>query len=240
MPEKPKTSHRDSALVSILGRMADHLQKQDQMLEDVIKSQLESIKATETAEVNRKTLQFEADATLEKLHESVSRYRSDMLSLVNEQDHINKNLNSLNNLINKTNYVSENANQQIAVLGERISILENTVNGHNTHSLEQAEIIPKTIADSNRNLTMLHIETEKNLEKLHQETQRQLEKLQQETVRRLLVLEDVESALETLLIRTEPPEKKPFWVIRLYRRISVYFRSRLPRRFRRKRPRRKG
>jgi len=220
--------------------MADHLQKQDQILEDVIKRQLESIKATETAEVNRKTLQFEADATLEKLHESISRYRSDMLSLVNEQDHINKNIDSLNNLINKTNYALETANHQLTVLEKRIKIQENTANGHYTHSLEQAEAMPKAVADSTRSITMLHIETEKNLEKLHQETQRQLEKLQQETARRLLVLDDVESALKTLLIRTEPPEKKSFWVIRLYRRISVYFRSRLSRLFRRKRFGRKG
>jgi len=212
--------------------MAEHLQKQDQVLEDVIKHQLESIRVVEAAEANRRTLQIEADAALGKLHESVSRYRSDMLSLVNEQDHINKNMNSLNNLINKTTYTLENANHLLAGLEERIKTQENTVSGHYTHSLEQAEIIPKVVADSTRSITMLHVETEKNLKKLHQETQRQLEKLQQETARRLLVLDDVESAIKTLLIRTEPPEKKSFWLTRLYRRIGIFLHAKLSRIFR--------
>ena len=67
-----------------------------------------------------------------------------------------------------------------------------------------------------------------------------LEKLQQDTARRLLVLGDIESALQTLLIRTEPPEKKPFWFIRLLRRAGLFCRKKLPRLLTVKWPRRKG
>ena len=239
MAEKASLTRRDSALVSILGRMSEQLQKQDQILDDIVKSQLELSKALETKELSAGSRVSEVDTALKKMHDSFSRYRSDMLSLVNEQDHMNKNMVSFNTLLNKATYAMEKANQMIAALDERVRNQEKSVSEHYTHSLKQAEILPKEIADSYRSVAKLHMDTEKNLGRMHHETQRQLEKLQQETTRRLLVLGDIESAVQTLLIRTEPPEKKTFWLIRLFRRAGVFLRGRLSRLSRVKRPQRK-
>lgn len=238
MSEKPKASNRESALISILERMVDQLRNQDRMLEDVVKRQLELAKTIENAENYRRARQIGPDAAIEKLQESFSRYRSDMLSLVNEQDHMNKNMVDLINLVNKATYSMEIANQKLAVLEERVKIQEKAVSEHYTHSIKQAEIIPQAVTDSTRSITKLHMDTEKNLGKMHHETQRQLEKLQQETTRRLLVLGDIESALKTLLVRTEPPVKKPFWIIGFLRRVGRFCRSKLSRMFGRKRSKR--
>jgi len=234
--DKSITSRRESALVNILGRIADQLEKHDAALENISAHQLTLTKAIEAADFNWKARQIESDAEIGKLRESISRYRSDMLSLVNEQDHINKSMVCMNNLINKTTYSLEQANQALTGLEGRIKVQEKAVNEHFTHSIKQSEILPKVISDSTRGITKLHMDTEKHLGKMHQETQRQLEKLQQETTRRLLVLGDVESALQTLLIRTEPPEKKPFWFVRLFRKVSIFFRTKLSHITRKQRP----
>ena len=229
MVDEAKILHRESTLVNILGRMADQLQRQDQMLEDIAKRQIELAKVVESNELHQDTRQTKAETAIGKLQESFTRYRSDMLSLVNEQDTINKNIASLNSLINNAIYTLEKTNQAFASLDEHIKAQEKIAHDHYAHSLKQAEILPKLISDSNRSVTKLHMDTEKNLGKMHKETQRQLEKLQQETTRRLLVLGDMESAMKTLLIRTEPPEKKSFGFVRLFRRVSIFCRSKLSR-----------
>jgi len=229
MAEKAKLSRRDSVLVSILGRIAEQLQKQDQLLEDIAKRQHEQDKAVEIREFNVGARITEADAALVKLHDSFSRYRSDMLKLVNEQDHMSKNMVIFNNQLSKATYAMEYANQMLVGLEERVKAQEKSVSAHFAHSLKQAEVLPKEIADSYRSIAKLHMDTEKNLGKMHQETQQQLEKMRQETARRLIVLDDIESALKTLLIRTEPPEKKPFWLSRLLRRVGLFCRTKFTR-----------
>ena len=265
MADNAKMTKRDSALVNILGRMADQLQKQDQALENIAARQLELAKALETADYNWKARQIEAEASIAKLQDSFSRYRSDMLSLVNMQDHIDKSMIGLSNQENKSTYALEQVNQALSVIDKgvvslsnqeskttyglekasqaltgleaRIKVQEKSVTDHFAYSLKQAEVLPNVVSDSYRNVAKLHMDTEKNLGKMHHETQRRLEKLQQDTVRRLMVLDDVESALRTLLIRTEPPEKKPFWFIRLFRTLGGFVSAKLPRLFRAKLPR---
>ena len=218
MAEKGKISQRDSTLVNILERMADQLQKQDNLLEGVVKQQLELSRSYESLELRIAARQNDVTAAVEKLQESFSRYRSDMLSLVNEQDHINKNTTELSNLVNKALYSVEQAANELTELGGSIKTQEKLVQEHYEHSLKQSENLPKEIAESNRSITKLHMDSEKNLGKMHQDTQRQLERLQQETTRRLLLLGNIESELQTLLIRTEPHDKRPNWLVRAFRR----------------------
>jgi len=239
MADKAEISQRDSVLISVLERFSDQLQKHDQLLEDVANHQIELAKAVEAAEFNWKTRQLDADEANGKLRESITRYRSDMLSLVNEQDNINKNVTNLIELTNKAAYAVEIANQRLESLEERVKAQEKIATGHFEHSLKQSETLPGAITESTRSITRLHMDTEKKLGDMHQETQRQLEKLRQETTRRLLVLGDIEAALNTLLIRTEPPEKKPAWYVRLFRRAGVFCRAKLARLLKRKHPRRK-
>jgi len=233
MAGKPEIPQRDSALIKVLERLSDQLQKQDLLLEDIVKHQLKLTKSVESADYNWKMRQIDANEASRMLRESVGRYRSDMLSLVNEQDHINKNIANLSDLVNKTAYALEKAVQILAGLEERVKTQEKTINDHFSHSLKQEKTLPERIADSTRSITKMHMDTEKSLGKMHQETQRQLEKLHQETTRRLLVLGDMEAELQTLLIRTEPPEKKPLWFVRLIRKACKFCRTRLLRRFRR-------
>jgi len=239
MAEKIKMSQKDSALISILERMSDQLRKLDQSLEDTITRQAELTKAAEVSEIRVAARQAESGAAIGKLQDSISRYRSDMLKLVNEQDHINKNMTELNKLVNKTVYAMENANSGLAGLEERVTSHDRMTGENFTYTIKQSELLQKELAASNRNMAKLHIETEKNLGKMHQDTQRQLLKLQQETTRRLMVLDDIEIALQTLLIRTEPPEKKPNRIVRLFRRAAGFFRPRLSRLLNRIQPQKK-
>jgi len=231
MAEKTKMPDRDKTLINILERMADQLQRQGIILDDIIKNQNESAKAMGGAEYHRGALQRDTADSLGKIQDSVSRYRSDMLNLVHEQDSINKSLQDLNKLVNKSAYSLENSNQKLIDLDERSITQGKITSEHYAHALKQAEQLPKEIADTERSLTRLHAATEKRLGEQHSDTLRQLEKLQHETTRRLLVLENVDSALKTLLIRTEPPEKKPLLIIRPFKAIGVFFRVKLPRLF---------
>ncbi|MCL2152628.1 MAG: hypothetical protein FWH57_06685 [Oscillospiraceae bacterium] len=239
MAEKATTSQRDAVLVTVLERLSDQIRQQNQAFDEIAKQQLGLSKAVENERLSLRARQDGAEEASGKLLESVARYRSDMLSLVNEQDAINKNIADLNSLVNKTAYALEKNNQDLAELNERVTILENAAKAHFEHSLKQADILPKEIEGSTRSITKLHMDTEKNLGKAHQETQKQLEKLQQDTARRLLVLGDMEIALQTLLVRTEPPEKKPAWPIRLFRRAIAFCRAKLARLQERKKPRAK-
>ena len=226
MAEKSKASQRDLTLINILGRIADQLQKQDQQLESLTASQIDLSQSLETVELRMKSRLGEVNESVEKLQESFSRYRSDMLSLVNEQDHINKNVTDMNNLVNRASYAVEISNQEFAGLREQINTQEKTVNEHYTHSLKHAEAMPKEIAESTRSITKLHMDTEKSLSDMHRDTQRRLEKTQQDIMNRLLVLSDIESSLQTLKLRTEPHERRPFWFVRLFRRMVGFMRTR--------------
>lgn len=304
MADASKLTDRDQTLINILRRMADQIQKQDKLLDDVSKdisaiilasdntdyrrkSQdklLEKvskdisllIQASDSAEHRRGTKVGDDDVALDKILQSISRYRSDMLSLVNEQDRITKSLKELDSVIRKAAYSIAEATQILAELDtrstkqekslsehiehtlkqaeiftderlkkqektiqdhyahalklsevftdERLVRSEKAIHDHLAHSLKQAELIPQEFAETNRTVTRLHADTEKSIGKLHDETQRQMEKTQSEMLRRLVTLDSLESALQTLLIRTEPPEKKPFIIKRLFIKLRSFFR----------------
>ena len=236
MPEKTPVSDRDKTLINILERMVGQIQRQDILLNEIIKNQNEFTKSAGSLEYRRSALQREADDSLGKIQDSINRYRSDMLSLVNEQDNTSKSLKELNKMVSKSSYTLESSAQTLSGLDERTISQEKVVSKHYEHALKQAEIIPKEIADASRSLSKLHADTEKRLVEQHRDTVRLLEQLQHETTRRLLVLDSFDEALRTLLIRTEPPEKKPFFLVRLFSRISLFFRFKLPKLFKGKQP----
>lgn len=268
MAEKKKTTDRDQTLINILGRMADQLLRQDTLLSEVMKLQSDSAKEASEAEFFRSTQYGETEEAHKRIQEGLKQYRATMLSLVNEQDNINIKLNEMSRLVDRTAYALENFKQQITDLDERMKKQETTANDHFAHSLKQADALPKEIAGMNRDVARLHADTEKNmgrmheeaqrqidnmkndvtrlhadtekrLGQMHEETQRQLDKLKQETSRRLMALDGMETALQTLLIRTEPPEKKPLLVTRLAKKIVVFFRNNVPLAVKRVRIRRK-
>ena len=228
MAEKTKIPDRDKTLVNILERIADQLQKQESLLEEIFQNQSEAQKAANLSESRYGAFQGYTDNSLEKIGQSISRYRSDMLSLVNEQDSINNNLKELNKLINKTAYALESADQKLADFDGRLKFLEKASNAHYENSQRQAESIPREIAETSRGIAKLHADTDKHMDDNHHDLLKQLEKLQQDISRRLLILDSFDSALQTLLIRTEPPEKKQLWIVRLFNKATHFFRYKLP------------
>jgi len=229
MTDDTRISERDKTLINILERLADQLQSQDVLLEEIFRQQGEFSKDAVNAKLHRSSLQKDMDISLEKLRESISRYRGDMFDIVREQDNINKNISELNKLVHKSTYSVEDIKQKLSEVDERLIKQEKKLGDHDEHSQRHAEAIPREISDVAVKVTKLHADTEKRLGELHRETQRQLEKLQKDTVRRLLALGSIETALQTLLVRTEPPEKKPSFIVRFFKRLGGFFRITLPR-----------
>jgi chromosome segregation ATPase len=228
MSEKANVTQRDKALLAVLERIAGELGDQDILLENIVKSQNEYSKMMHATDIKLDAQRVNTEKLIDKIFDSISHYRSDMLSLVNEQDRINESVNELGKLIKQTTFEIENTNKRISMLEEKIKPLETTISGNYEHSLKHTEITTNLFADMEHNVTMLHAGTEKSLNDLHVETEQQLEKMQQETSRRFLALVGIEAALNTLLIRTEPPVKKTSPIIRMSRRVGVFFRYKLP------------
>jgi len=228
MAEKSKTPDRDKALINILERLGGELQRQGDVLEDVIRNQEELSGALRSAEFQLGAQQSACEKSIEKISETISHYRSGMLSLVNEQDRINESLKDMRRMIHDTNFALETSNQTMAGLDERASAQDKAMRDFYKHSLKQEAVTQKGIADTERTVLKLHTETEKRITDIHRENQAQLEKLQQDTMRRLLVLDGIDAALDTLLIRTEPPEKKPLAFVRMFKKLGVFLRVKLP------------
>jgi len=228
MAEKSKTSDRDKALVNILERIGGELQRQGDVLEDVIKNQDELSRELRSAEFQFGAQQGACEKSIDKISGTISHYRSGMLSLVNEQDRINESLKDMRRMIHDTNFALETSNQTMAVVNERVSAQDKAMRDYYEHSLKQEAATQKGIANTERTVYKLHTDTEKRIIEIHKENQAQLEKLQQDTMRRLLTLDGIDAALNTLLIRTEPPEKKPLVFIRMFKKLGVFFRVTLP------------
>ncbi|MDR2570917.1 MAG: hypothetical protein LBD23_11600 [Oscillospiraceae bacterium] len=234
MSDKVNVSERDKALLGILERIAGELGEQDILLENIYKSQKEHSKAIQTTNNRIDSHRMSTEKAIDRIHDSISRYRSDMLSIVNEQDHISSNFKELGKLINQTTFAIENTNKRIAVLEERIKPLESAISKNHEHSTKHADTTVSLFTDVEHNAIKLHADTEKRISDLHGETEQQIERLHQDTSRRFLALVGIEAALNTLLIRTEPPEKKKSRIIKLFRRISGFFKYWLPSKLRRK------
>ena len=228
MADKTTIPERDKTLINILERIGGELQRQGLLLEDIVKSQGEVSQAMHSTGYQLSSQHSESERTYEKISDSISRYRTDMLSLVNEQDHISESLKELRKVFSKLVFSTESNSNRLEELEGRLKVSEKAIRDHNEASQKQADMIPKEFADVRQNESRLHADTEKRLGELHRETQRQIDKLNQETSRRLLILEAIEEALETLLIRTEPPEKKPFFFLRFFKRVGFFFRIKLP------------
>jgi len=229
MAEKAKMSDRDKTLINILERIGAELKRQGDVLEGLERNQGEFSRSLHSAEFTFGTQQNTSEKSIEKINATISHFRSGMLSLVNEQDRINENLKDMRKMLHDTIFSLETSNNSMADLNERVKTQDKAMRAYHEHLLKQEATTQKGIADTGSTISKLHAETEKRIGELHRENQVQLEKLQQDTTRRLLALDGIESALNTLLIRTEPPEKKPLMVVRALKATGVFFRVKLPR-----------
>ena len=230
-----KLTQRDEALVRILDRLSDDVQKQSTTLEEITRIQnvlSESVERSEKrqSEISADTERADrrnnmrldgTDAAIEKAHESVLRFRSDMLSLVNEQDRLNTVATELNKKNTSIALAQDNMVNLLAAMSKQQEEYGKLIHEINTHSIHHEEILPREIAEMSRSVSKLHMDTEKRLGEMHKETQRQLERIRIDVERRLLALDKIEAALEVLLVRTEPPEKKPFFIVRIFRWLRM-------------------
>jgi len=268
MADKTKTVDREQTLINVLERMADQIQKQDLLIAEVAKQQSGLIFDIANTEFSLGAQHNDTNSALRNIDNALNRYRSDLLSVVHEQDNIAVNFKEMRKLVDRSVYSLENNNHLISELDSKIKNQEKTVNDHFAHTLRQSEVVPKGLADLNRDYSRLHADTEKRLTERHddtqrkldnlnrefiklhadtekrliqrhEETQRQLDKMKQELSRRLLALDGIESALNIILIRTEPPEKKPLLIVRVAKKIEWFFRKKLPQVFRKIRIRRR-
>jgi len=223
MAVESKSKERDMALVNILERMADQIGKQEILLDKIVRLQNDSVREVSSAQLHRRSLQAETERAIDKLGEAISRFRADMLSLVNEQDSITKNMLELNKLISQAAYQLELTNRKITDMDENVKNQDKVLNDKSDNIIKQTGMIPTELADISRKDAKLHAETEKRIVELQQGVARQLEKMQKETSRRLVILGDIDSRLETLLIRTEPPEKRPLLIVRIVKKTGYFF-----------------
>jgi len=257
IPTERKPSQRDAALVAILERLSGQLQQYDARLEDISKNQIDLSGVMLRTQLRQDTRQDGTDASLEKFGESIARYRSDMLSLVNEQDRISDTIRDLSKRQDMIAGAQEQIGRDIANVSERLKLTEKSTHEHHEYAARQGSEIIKAFSDTNRNSASLHLDTqkrlgdehqdinkhlteadhkavklhegtEKNLGDGHKEIQRLITDLRQETKKRLLALDAIEATLQVLMIRTEPPEKKPFIAVRAARSIGRFFKFSLP------------
>jgi len=229
-----KASGRDNALVNILERLAEEMQHQDDMLADLLTKTDALSNSLESTQQQLRGSRSESQKEQSKLFDPSRDYRSDMLKLVNEQDRINKNVEELQKVVKTATYALDVTNQKLIGLDKRLVEHEKISNEYYAQAQKQPAIFQEALDGSSRNFTKLHAETEKRLGEMYGETARQLDKFQHETARRLLLLDSIVTSLQTLLIRTEPPEKKPSWISRLFGRIGKFFRYKLPYLFKKK------
>ena len=218
MTNEMKISQRDETLIKVLDRLSDNIQKQESFLEDITKRQLESSVELERTGQWQHARHDDTEASLEKTRETLLRYRSDMLKLVNEQDRLNDLVIDLNKKNATIAYVQESITNSLADISSRLDTQEKSIREISTYSVQQGEALSRKISEMNRDTAKLHTDTEKRIGDAYRDFQRQLADIRRDTMRRLLALDKVESSLEILLIRTEPPEKKPFFVIRAIRK----------------------
>ena len=233
-----KGSERDQALIGVLERLAGEMQRQDVLLDDILKRQIELSRLLEAAELQFRSRQNDMEKTVEKsndrLYDAVNQYRSNMLNLVSEQDRINDNIDGFQEVVKTMAFTLDTTNKKFNDLDERLKMLERASGDHFGMAIKQPEILRAALSDTSRSFTKLHADTEKNLKEFQNGTTRQLDNFQHDILRRLLLLDGIITSLQTLLSRTEPPEKRPLLIKRQLERLLRFLRNKFSILFKRK------
>ena len=223
MAGNKQLSQRDETLVKVLDRLSENVLNHESLLEEILTQQRELVADMERTERRLLARQDTAEASTEKTHENILRYRSDLLSLVNEQDRLNEIIKELTKKQSTIAYTQDGITRGLSAISSSFEAQDRIVRDISTYSVKHEETLSTEIAAMNRSVAKLHMDTEKRLGEAHKETQRQLEKIRMDVERRLLALDKIEESLNVLLIRTEPPEKKPFFIKRIHLRLRVLF-----------------
>jgi len=218
------SSKRDMTLINILERLADEVNAQEALLKEFIERQGNVSGIMDDSEFKQNLFRDEVDNNIRQLQDSFARYRSDMLTFVHEQDVLSKNMEDALESISKISYTLEETGTTVSGLEKEFVKHEKEVHDHILFSSQKWDNLPHEFSETNRNIAQMHADMEKYFGQVSADIELRFEKYQKETTRRLLALDDMMTALETLLIRTEPPEKKPPLPKRIIRFINRLFR----------------
>ena len=138
---------------------------------------------------------------------------------------INNKGNIDNENINKIGYSLEETALVVSGMEKEFNKHEKDVREHILYTNQKWDNLPNEFFETNRNIAGLRADMEKAFVDTRAINEQNFEKYQRETTRRLLALDDMMTALETLLIRTEPPEKKPPIPARIIRFIKRFIRN---------------
>ena len=222
-------SKRDLVLAKVLDRLSIQIRQHDTILEEIQTTQNELVSAIKSIELHQDIRSGESDVSIDTLNQNLLRYRSDMLQIVNEQDRIGEFVKDVAKRQVSIDGAQERLVSNLTDLEKRYKKQEKTIHDHYEHSLELSESFSREVAAANQSVIKLHMDTEKRLSEMHSETHKQLEKVRVDAMARLLALDGIESALNTILVRTEPPEKKPFILLRPFFRLHKFFSTKLHR-----------
>ena len=230
MAAERKLSQRDETLVKILDRLSDDIGRYELLLDEIKKEQ-----QTLSLEIERTVARQHGrldvtDKTIEKSHETINRYRSDMLSLVNEQDRLNEMMKDMSKKQSTIAFLQDNLVANLTDLSKRLEIQEKTVREMSEHAIKHEEELTRLLGDMSRSHNRIHMDSEKRMGEVERATQKRLDDMRRETSHRLLALDKIESSLNVLLIRTDPSQRKPFIVVRLFRKLRMSIEKRKLRR----------
>ena len=171
----------------------------------------------------------------DRLNDIIKDLNKKQAAIAFSQDNIFKSLRELSErleahekTIREISTYSIKHEETLMSLALRLEVQENIIREVNKYSILHEEVLSREITDMNRSVTKLHMDTErsivdmsraaeKRLGEVSRDAQRRLNELSRDTMRRLLALDKIESSLGVLLVRTEPPEKKPFITVRMFR-----------------------
>jgi len=225
MAGEKKASNRDETLINILERLSDNIRNQQLQLDDIASMQHDLSVSMERAGLQYNSRHDVTNAAIERSQESIQRYRSDILSIVNEQDRTNMLVSDLSKKQAAIAFTQDNISHALSDMIKLLEAQKKDTHDANEFSVRHGESLTKDISGVDRNVAKLHMDFEKRTGDMRKETQQQLEKIRMDFERRLLSLDKIEAALDLLLVRTEPPEKKPFFVIRIVRRLRLFIKN---------------
>ena len=212
-------------------------------MKEITKRQAVMVGALETISRDTENL----DERYGKQEKAVSEYSQFAVrqgeTLAKDIEGVNKNANKLyldtekrlDGLTKDIDGVNKNAAKLYLDTEKRLDSLAKDIEGVNRNASKlfvdtekSLETITRDIENVGRNAARLHEDTEKNLKDEQRDIIRQVEELRKETMRRLIALDKIEATLEIIMIRTEPPVKKQFFLIRFFKAIGAFFSVVLP------------
>ena len=227
-------------------KLVNEQDRLDDSMKDLAKRQDIIVGAQETISRDTESL----DERFSKQEKAVSEYAQYSVrqgeDLSKDIEGVNKNAaklyldteKRLDGLTKDIEGVNKNAAKLYLDTEKRLDNLTKDIEGVNRNAGKlyvdterRLDTIAKDVENVGRNAAKLHEDTERQFKDEQREIKHQVEELRKETMRRLLALDKIEATLEIIMVRTEPPEKKPFFLLRFFRMIGRFFAVIIPRGF---------